>query len=59
MKVKVKKKISSSTNPMIWTTTNYATLMNSKMHAHNSALEVNFFHNLEIGLRSMGWSIAH
>jgi hypothetical protein len=59
MKIKVEKVLAFSTNPMIWTITNFATFMNLKRHAHNIALEVSFLHNLEIGLKSMGWSIAN
>jgi hypothetical protein len=54
MKVKVEKVLAFSTNPMIWTITNFATFMNLEKHTHNNALEVSFFHNLEIVLRSMG-----
>ncbi len=58
MKVKVEKVFSSSTNPMIWTIINSITLMNLKRCAHNSALEVSFFHNLKTRLKSMGCSIS-
>jgi hypothetical protein len=54
MKVKVKKVLSSSIDPMIWTITNFAIVMNSKRHTHNTTLEVSFFHNLETRWRSMG-----
>ncbi len=54
MKVNVEKVFSSSTDPIIWTTTNFATFINSLKRAHNKALENNFFQSLDKGFRSMG-----
>jgi hypothetical protein len=58
MNVKVEKVLSSSIDPIIWTTTNFATLVNSESQTHNNALEECFFQSLDIGLTSMGCYIA-
>jgi hypothetical protein len=59
MNVIVKKFLSSSTNPMIWTIASSTTSINSLRWTHNNALEDNFFQSWNNGFRFKGWSIAH
>jgi hypothetical protein len=59
MNVKVDKVLSSSTDPIIWTTTNFAMFMNLESWTHNNAFGKSLFQSLDIELTSMGRSIAH
>jgi len=59
IKVKLLKVFSSSTTPMICTTTNSTTCMNLFNVTNNNALIENFIHNQNIGLGFIYWSMAH
>jgi hypothetical protein len=50
---------SSSIDPIIWNITNFVTLVNLQSQTHNNALKECLFQSMDIGLTSIGWSIAH
>ncbi len=59
MNVTIKKFLSSSTDPMIWTIVTSTTSINSLRWTHNNALKDNFFQSWNNGFKFRVSSIAH